>query len=104
MGLFSSKYGDKIDLAKKFSPKELQAVLYSLYYASNTARDSEGMELSRLLTAKRRTWVFPVEYDYIVSAVESVHDIMERRKATGNFTEELPRELLDDLNSAMRKL
>ena len=102
MGLFNRS--EKIDLTKKLSPNELKATTYALYYTVNKAGDSEGRQLADLMVSGRRRWLFPVEYDYFVSAVDTMIQIMEHKKKSEGLTPDLPQELLYDLTSARRTL
>ena len=102
MGLFNRT--DKIDLTKKLSPRELKATTYAVYYTANKAGDREGKQLADLMVSGKRRWLFPVEYDYYVSAVDSMIHIMQQMKKSKGLTPDLPQELLDDLIHARKKL
>ena len=102
MGLFNRT--EKIDLTKTLSPNELEATTYAVYYTANKAGDSEGKQLADLMVSGKRRWLFQIEYDYCVSAVDSMIQIMQQMKKTKGLTPDLPQELLDDLISARKKL
>ena len=90
----------RCDLTKKLSPSELKATTYAVYYTANKAGDREGKQLADLMVSGKRRWLFPVEYDYYVSAVDSMIHIMQQMKKSKGLTPDLRNPVTGDAGGA----